>query len=234
MDPELQALLALMQVSSVDEAKASISAFNSFLSDIRAATGTQKFADAQASVRECFASVREAEAATGKKGPEAIRAAVAWRNSAADCEIAAAVLQEILPQDRVAALGENPDLSKLVTAVREDRKAAIDTEAKTLIDQASEQGRMRPERRSKFENIYAKYGIEALKNSIDALPDAQAQGAPSNSPAPRPAPADDASSLNEADKSVAKAMGLTEAEVLRNKAEYAKHVGSNPNQIFAT
>lgn len=231
MDPELEALLQLMQCGTPQEARAQIAATNAALSDFRAATGATNMAETRTAVQATFAAVRELEKLTNKSGAEAIATATAWRQGAIEAATAQTALQSILPPDAVKALGDSPSLAVLVGAVSAGHKARDKAEAFAKIDVACT-GRTIPAARAGLETIYNDFGAKALDAAIAVLPPV-AQGAPSQDPAPVPTAVNSAV-MTDADRRVAKAMGVSESDFLKGKQQFNSAAKDNPREVSAT
>lgn len=194
MDPE--ELLALIGAKTVAEAMRIVAQFNSFVSDVRGATGSVDLQAALVAVRGNADSSRQLLAVTEAASPaEAIGKVTAWKASAADA-------------DQVRA------------QLAADRKAKADADAKGLLDQLCASGRLEPSKRGEFEALYAQHGAAALTAAASVLPQATAKtpGAPS----PTPAPAAAVSSLSAEEREVAKILGKSDEWMLAAKNESAK------------
>lgn len=79
----MKTILALLSVSTEQEAIDLLTAYNAFLSDVRAATGATELPAALQVVRQNASAIRQVEAATGKQGQAAIDLALSWKEPAA-------------------------------------------------------------------------------------------------------------------------------------------------------
>lgn len=79
----MKAILALLSVTTEAEAIDVLTGYNTFLSDARAATGTQDMPTALRAIQGNASLLRQIETATGKQGPAAVEAAIAWKEPAA-------------------------------------------------------------------------------------------------------------------------------------------------------
>ncbi len=79
----MKTILALLCVSTEQEAVDLLTTYNAFLSDVRAATGTTELTPALAAVQRNASLLRQLEASTGKQGQAALDAALAWKEPAA-------------------------------------------------------------------------------------------------------------------------------------------------------
>lgn len=225
MDPELSAILAMLGVGTPLEARTAITNTNTLLNDLRAATGRQDFGDIRASFQGVYAGVRQLEGATGKVGGEAVNAALAWRNDAQDAAIARTGFLELLSDEQVRSLGENPPMAKLVGSVQAQAKTKRDNDAKAKLDKAVEEGRLRPANRAHLEGVYNKFGMGALDGAIEALPPADGAAPPAGEAPRQPVGGimfRDASGLTGDEEACAKAMGLTPQAFIENKQRTEK------------
>lgn len=78
----LAALLSLLGVQTEAEGIELVQSSNAFLSDVRAATGTQEPASALRAVQSHAALTRQLETLTGKSGQEAINCVTQWKTQA--------------------------------------------------------------------------------------------------------------------------------------------------------
>lgn len=185
---DLETLLQLLGCKTPAEAAAAITRFNAFLAQAKTA--------ANAEDPEAVISAFQAKAtfwsqvleATGAKDPaSALGAIEGWKASAA----------------RVAAVEAECD---------QFRAVIIQTEARSLIDEAIVAGKLTPAARTTADEFFAKHGLDGLRSFLEVLvPAASAPAAtsptqPEVSPAAS-APIDDAATP--AERTVAKALGMT-------------------------
>lgn len=212
---ELQQLLNALGASSFAEALTIINRFNAFVTDARVATATEDLAGAGRAIQANASGLRQIEALTGKKGDEAVAAVTAWKDSAASAAVAQAAVAELLSEDELKALGEEPSIGQLVNAVQAKRKKAEDEDAKGKLDAAVADGRLRPANRQRLEKLYANFGMAALDDAIEALhPDGNA---PTGTEGPRPPVAGNSTALTPEDIEVGTQLGLSKEQILANK-----------------
>jgi len=193
---ELQQLLNALGASSFPEALTIINRFNAFASDARVATASEDLKAATASIQANATLVRQIENATGKSGAEAMAAVLAWKQGS---ENAAATKKEL-----------------------DDLKASTTkSQATALLDEAVKNGRLAPSNREPFESLFADYGLRALEASLAALP--QATDRTPGAPPPTQPKTGSVTVLTDAEKAVAKQMGITNEQMLNFKADEASN-----------
>jgi phage I-like protein len=210
---ELEQLLALLGVQTFAEAATAITRMNAFLADARERTGRQGgTSETLDVVRAQLGFARAVEASLGAQGGEAIARVEALKAQGERLQAAEASLQAL-------------------------HKAQGDAEAGALIAQATTEGRLAPAKQDKAQEIYAEYGVKALRTFLDCLPQASSPTVP-GAPAPRQPRAqgtqptgtseggeESADDLTPEELAVAKAMGKTPKAAVEAKKLWASSQG---------
>lgn len=185
---ELQQLLAAMGCATAADALAQVARMNTQLAALSAATGRADAREAIQASAEAVGFARSVETELGVAGPAAL-AKIAGLKQA---------------QARVA---------ELEVSVAAQAKATADAGAATAIDAATADTRLTPADRPKAETIYAKYGLDGLKEYLDLLPK-NAAGRPSAGPAPKqPKTPSEGGPSASSIKAELKAKGFSDAEI---------------------
>lgn len=181
--------------ASEEDGLRALAILNGSITQITALAGTSELDAAIPVVRANAQAVQHIEQLTGKKGSEALALVTAWKQGAADTQAA---------RDEVAAI----------------KKTGADANAKAALDKAVADGRLQPANRGNLEGLYAKFGAEALEQSIAALPPATAQTPTSNTPEQPPIGGGSTNpTITAADREVAKHMGKKPEDVAKARVE---------------
>lgn len=155
MDPEI--LLQMLGASSVEDAVKALTAHNSVITNLKAATGATTLDQVQARVNTATSVLTQLEALTEKKGVEAIGVVSGWKIGA----------------------GEHDKTKSELEALKKGNASAA---AKAKVAKAIEDGQLPPAKAGEFEALHEKFGPEALDAALAALPAASPKtpGGPAN------------------------------------------------------
>lgn len=185
----LEQLLAMLGVSTTEEAAAAINRFNSFLTDAKVATGKSSAPEALSELRAQSAFAKSVESELGAVGPAALAKLAGLKAS----------------NERVVELEQR---------AKNAEKATADRDAHAAIDKATSDRKLLPANRSSAEGIYAKYGIDGLNSYIEMLPVNSAAPAPV---AGRQLPTNTSgapATLTDDERKLAKALGVGDEDIV--------------------
>jgi len=208
----MEQLLALLGCEDATQAVAAITRMNAFLNDARTITGRTSSAESMDGMRSLAQLARSIESSIGAQGGECVA--------------------------RIEALKTSADRLKEAEArVVEMQRAQADLEAGQLIAASVTEGRLEPAKEETARQLYADYGVKALKSFLDMLPQTRVGGdAPRQPPKPNAGPgtraSGDASASSHAEDlddgvvtQLAKAMGKDPSEIRESHKHWSETKG---------